>query len=142
MRVRVTNRQRRVKVNVAYLREIANRALPLCLEAQKMPSAPLPRLEAIEVTVLSDRAMARINEQFLNHRGPTDVITFDHGEILLGAESALENAGRFGNSLDGELGLYIVHGLLHLSGWSDTTVARANRMRVVQERVLASVQPD
>jgi len=42
----------------------------------------------------------------------------------------------FGNSLIGELKLYMVHGLLHLHGFDDQTPGQARKMRTVQEDIL------
>jgi probable rRNA maturation factor len=73
----------------------------------------------------------------MNESGPTDVITFQHGEIFISAEMARRNARRFGNSLARELRLYIVHGLLHLHGFDDRDKAGERRIAQVQQRILA-----
>lgn len=136
MAVIVVNRQRRVRVDVNFLRRSARAALPLCLRQSGPGPAALPALDEVEVTILSDPAIAKINTRFLGHEGPTDVITFDHGEILVSAETARKNAGRYASSVDEELALYIVHGLLHLNGWSDKTPREAAAMRTAQEQIL------
>jgi probable rRNA maturation factor len=73
----------------------------------------------------------------MNEPGPTDVITFQHGEIFISAETARHNARRFGNALTHELRLYVVHGLLHLHGFDDRDKAGARKMETVQRRILA-----
>jgi probable rRNA maturation factor len=75
----------------------------------------------------------------MNELGPTDVITFQHGEIFIGAETARRNARRFGNALAHELRLYLVHGLLHLHGFDDRDEERARKMEIVQRKILAEV---
>ena len=75
----------------------------------------------------------------MNERGPTDVITFQHGEIFISAEMARRNARRFGNSLVRELRLYIVHGLLHLQGFDDREPRKARKMEALQRKILAKV---
>jgi len=82
--------------------------------------------------------MSRLHRQFLGQRGPTDVLTFQHGEIFVSAETAKRHARLFGNPLVGELQLYIVHGLLHLHGFDDRTPAEARKMKSTQERILRS----
>src|SRR5580765_7801655 len=119
MEVRVANRQRKVRIDLPFLCEVTKLAVARCLQHPLRTDAPLLSLEGIDVAVLSDSEIERINEQFLDHRYPTDVITFDHGEILLGAGVASANAKRFRKPVDEELALYIIHGLLHLNGWSD-----------------------
>ena len=51
--------------------------------------------------------------------GPTDVITFEHGEIIVSATTAERQARREDETLDRELARYIIHGVLHLNGHLD-----------------------
>jgi probable rRNA maturation factor len=98
----------------------------------------LAQLREISVLIVSDRKIASLHRQFRNESGPTDVITFQHGEIFVGSESARRNARRFGNAFERELRLYVVHGLLHLHGFDDRNAASARRMQVVQRKILAT----
>jgi probable rRNA maturation factor len=93
----------------------------------------------IFVWLVSDRRMARLHRQFLDQTGPTDVLTFQHGEIFISVETAKRHAPVFGNSLMRELQLYIVHGLLHLHGFDDRTQSGARRMKRMQEKILSHV---
>ena len=80
-----------------------------------------------------------LNEQYLRHEGPTDVITFDYGSsreasILLGdivicVDEAIAQAPRFRSTWQAELVRYVVHGVLHLLGFDDKTSAKRQRMR-------------
>jgi probable rRNA maturation factor len=94
----------------------------------------------IAVILLSDARMSKLHREYLNEDGPTDVITFDHGEIFISVETARRNARRFGHSLDREIQLYIIHGLLHLNGYDDRTPAQAERMKRAQEKILRSLR--
>ena len=80
--------------------------------------------------------MAGIHRRFLGVGGATDVITFQHGEIVIGAQTARANAALHGQSIDEEIALYTVHGLLHLNGFEDATSQGAARMRTVQTRIM------
>jgi probable rRNA maturation factor len=80
--------------------------------------------------------MTRLHQQFLGEIGPTDVLTFQHGEIFISVETARRHAREFKNSLMRELKLYIVHGLLHLNGFDDKTATEAHRMKRMQEKIL------
>ena len=86
--------------------------------------------------LISDRRMALLHRQFLGKTGPTDVLTFQYGEIFISVETAKRNARAFGTSLTRELRLYIVHGLLHLHGFDDQTQTGARKMEKVQEKIL------
>jgi len=136
--ITVRNLQRKVPVDVVDLEMFARNAAELCLRLPRRKKTDLAQLREISVLIVSDRKIASLHRQFMNESGPTDVITFQHGEIFVGAESARRNARRFGNAFERELRLYVVHGLLHLHGFDDRNAASARRMRVVQRKILAT----
>ena len=90
----------------------------------------------MEVTFVSDATIARVHQEFMNIPGATDVITFDHGEIVISTETARVNAPQYGRTLEEELALYLVHGLLHLNGYKDKEPQDAACMHALQEEVL------
>jgi probable rRNA maturation factor len=99
----------------------------------------LADLGEMTVILVSDKRVARIHRRFMNEAGPTDVITFQHGEIFVSAETAKRQARDFGTTLDHELRLYLVHGLLHLQGFDDKTTDAAAEMKRLQERIVAAL---
>jgi len=136
--ITVRNLQRKVPVHVVDLEMFARNAAELCLRLPRRKKTDLAQLREISVLIVSDRKIASLHRQFMNESGPTDVITFQHGEIFVDVESARRNARRFGNAFERELRLYVVHGLLHLHGFDDRNAASARRMRVVQRKILAT----
>ncbi len=136
MKIVVGNRQKKVKFDLPWLKRLARLALAECLKNPAHEKTVLPRLPGVEVTVISDADIADVHERFMQIAGPTDVITFDHGEILISAETACRNAARYGKSPVEELALYLIHGLLHLNGFADKHPADAAKMRSVQTRIL------
>ena len=46
----------------------------------------------MSVAIVSDRRIAEIHVDFMGIAGPTDVITFDHGDIVISAETAAQMA--------------------------------------------------
>ena len=136
--ITVRNLQRTVQIDVAALQEFAQQALRLCFHIHRNEPAQLKRLREIFVLLISNRRMARLHRQFLSRAGPTDVMTFEHGEILVSAEMARDQARRFGSSLGQELRLYVVHGLLHLHGFDDRNEVEARRMARMQQKILAA----
>ncbi len=138
MRVSVRNLQRKVRVNIAALRRSAEKSLRLVLAIQRSRSS-LTELPEIAVLLISDRRMTALHRQFLHHDGPTDVITFEHGEIFISADTAQRNAREFGNSLRSELQLYVVHGLLHLHGFDDRSAGDARKMKRAQDKIVAAL---
>ncbi len=136
--ITVNNRQRTVRLPVLALEEFARRALAQCLRIPMKTRSGLENLAELSVILVSDRRMAELHRRFLHLPGPTDVITFQHGEIFISAETARRQARRFGNSLERELCLYIAHGLLHLHGFDDKDSGSAAKMERAQERLVAA----
>jgi probable rRNA maturation factor len=136
-KITVRNLQRKVAVNVVEVEKFARNALELCLRVPRKKQTDLAQLPEIWVLIVSDPRMASLHRKFMNESGPTDVITFQHGEIFMSAETARRNARRFGNALTRELRLYVVHGLLHLHGFDDRDEESARKMQIVQQRILA-----
>ncbi len=135
VQIAVRNAQRKVRIDVRELQNFATRALSLCLTRNPPFKTNLRKLAAVSVVLVSDRRMAALHRQFMNIAGPTDVITFQHGEIFASVETARRNATEFGTSLAKEIKLYIVHGLLHLDGFDDATIAASRAMETAQKRI-------
>ncbi|HEY8901816.1 MAG TPA: rRNA maturation RNase YbeY [Chthoniobacterales bacterium] len=134
--VAIANRQRKLPLDLRRIRGLVARALPLCLaEAGPLPQR-LAELPEIAISIVGPDAMSRVHVDFLAIEGPTDVITFPYGEILVCAAIAAENCPRYGNSLDDEVALYIIHGLLHLNGFDDLEAGAARHMRARQAKIL------
>jgi probable rRNA maturation factor len=134
--ISVRNLQQNIPVNIVELENFAAKAMRHCLQLRKRRPTDLGKLHEGFVWLISDRRMALLHRQFLGRTGPTDVLTFQHGEIFISVETAKRNARAFGTSLTGELRLYIVHGLLHLHGFDDQTQTGARKIEKVQEKIL------
>jgi probable rRNA maturation factor len=111
-----------------------------------MRAARCPRRARIEVALVGDRTMRRLNWRYLRHHGTTDVITFGTevssedgvlGEIVISVERARRQARRYGHSIRREVALLLVHGILHLRGYDDRSPRRAARMQAQTEIILA-----
>ena len=98
----------------------------------------------VSVAVVDDSAIHDLNRRHLGHDRPTDVLsfTFQHGpeyvegEVIVSADTARRQAPRFGWSAHDELLLYVIHGMLHLTGYEDDTPQSAARMREGERRIL------
>ena len=134
--IALSNRQRSVALDMPWLRAFAKIALGECLKHPAHAGTVLALLENVDVAIVSDKVIADVHWQFMQIEGPTDVITFDHGEIVISAQTAMENAAKYGKPVDHETGLYVIHGLLHLNGYEDKTAAEARRMHKLQNQIL------
>jgi probable rRNA maturation factor len=152
-RISVRNLQRKIPVDVGELETFAADAVQRCLRLRKGKRTNWRKLHEIFVWLISDRRISQLHREFLGESGPTDVITFQHGEIFISVETAQRYALMFGekdarrgrrvhgrgNSLMSEIKLDIVHGLLHLHGFDDRTPTAARRMRSTQEKILRAL---
>jgi probable rRNA maturation factor len=82
--------------------------------------------------------MAALHKEFCGLAGPTDVLTFQHGEIVISAETSARQARMFHRKLIAEIQLYLLHGLLHLAGFDDVTAQQQKRMQRLQNKLLAT----
>jgi probable rRNA maturation factor len=135
--IAVYNRQRRVRFDLEWLRKFAAVAINQVLKhTDSQRGSVLQELPEVEISVVSDSRIAAVHHQFMGIPGPTDVITFQHGEILISGETAATNSVRYGTSVEKEFALYTVHGLLHLNGFDDRTPREAADMHRLQARLL------
>jgi probable rRNA maturation factor len=84
-------------------------------------------VEAAEISValVGDDEIAALNQQYLDHEGPTDVISFhlhDRGEpplgdVYVGVDQAARQAAGYGASVAEEVLRLAVHGTLHVLGY-------------------------
>ncbi len=99
------------------------------------------------VVVSSDDALRRANRQFRNVSAATDVLSFPDGEdgylgdILISARRALEQAAEHGHSIEQEINILVLHGVLHLNGYDheiDDGAMQREEERLRQHYGLAS----
>lgn len=117
----------------------------------------------ISVTIVDNSAIHAINKEHLQHDYPTDVISFQldwtssafdvpplsadsrsagasiEGEIVVSYDYAQQNAAEGNWSTADEVTLYVIHGLLHICGYDDLSVAEKRIMRQRERSVLAGL---
>lgn len=105
-------------------------------------------LDELNFILCSDEYLLRINNDFLDHDTYTDVITFDNSEVLktivgdifISIERVQENAREIKVAAIDELCRVMIHGTLHLLGYSDKTKA-AKLLMTAREDHYLSVLP-
>ena len=138
--IRVHNSQRKLRVALPKLQAFADAALEIASSMKPRKGGVLLALQQVDVILVSDARIAALHQQFMNIAGPTDVITFHHGEVFVSVETAKANARRYRTTTNAEIRLYIAHGILHLLGFNDTTAAAARMMAKTQERIVAQAE--
>lgn len=104
--------------------------------ARKAHSILKLKHENINIVCVGTRRMKSINKRFLNHDYVTDVITFEHGDIVICLNVVSKNAKIYKQNFQQELRLYVVHGLLHLAGFKDKTDKDIKKMRQMENKIL------
>ena len=118
MPVLVRSQLRRVRIDQSRLARLAQAALSLVGK----------RAADLGVLLAGDRSMRRLNRQFRKKDRTTDVLAFSMregpgppstllGDVVISVPTAAKQANRLGRSLDEELILLLVHGILHLCGY-------------------------
>lgn len=93
----------------------------------------------------SDAYLHTINKKYLKHDTYTDIITFDNsttrnvleGDIFISLDRVRENAAKYEVTFDEELHRVMVHGVLHLTGYTDKTPSQKQSMKKKEDAYLS-----
>jgi len=102
-------------------------------------------LQGLNYIFCSDQYLLQMNQEYLNHKTLTDIITFDNaetaktieGDIFISIDRVTENAEKFDRPFDEELHRVLIHGVLHLVGYGDKDPASKAKMRKKEDTYLA-----
>lgn len=101
------------------------------------------KLSLVDFIFTDDEEIIAINREFLKHNYFTDVITFDYssddrvaGEIYISTETVRRNAKEYGTTAAGEFRRIMVHGVLHLCGYGDSSDDEIKVMRLKEDGYL------
>jgi len=140
--IEVADQQKCLTIDKEFVRAVIYQTL----EVEQVASA------TISVAIVDGAQIHKLNRQYLNHDYETDVLSFllgesgdssvdrsngtsrgagksIDGEIIVCSEMAIEMAVLYSWDALSELTLYVVHGLLHLCGYDDTTAEELSIMR-------------
>ena len=102
------------------------------------------QLDEVDIAIVTSRRIAALNRRYRQHAGATDVLSFDLSvpgagmmvQVIVCADVAVREARSRRTGPQRELMLYIIHGLLHVMGYDDTTPQAAEKMYARQEELL------
>ena len=151
IKVIITNKQKDVKIPTG-LRMLIRRCCNAVLKMEEFQGSV-----EVSVTLVNNAQIKELNSIYRNKDRVTDVLSFPMGEngkydvdptngakilgdIVISMETAIEQADRFGHSLQREVGYLTAHSMLHLLGYDheDNGLQRL-RMREKEEKILDSL---
>jgi len=124
---------------------ILERAANATLIQQSAPDADLT------IVLTGDKQIQTLDRNFLGKDTPTDVLSFPAsetdpetgrlylGDVIISVPRAEAQSSAGGHSLEDELSLLIVHGVLHLLGHNHADVGEKKRMWGAQNEILMSL---
>lgn len=105
----------------------------------------------VTIVLVDDDRIRALNRDFLDHDTVTDVLAFPAdepdpetgrrylGDVVISPRRAAEQAGEGSHSVEAELQLLVVHGVLHLLGHDHTKKGEKERMWAAQAGILESI---
>jgi len=99
----------------------------------------------INIVLTSDNNVLELNKKYISRNYLTDIITFDYtenqviaGDLFISVTRVRENSEKFDVTFKKELKRVIVHGVLHLLGYGDSTQKEKSLMRQMEDRYLTN----
>lgn len=101
----------------------------------------------LSLAFVDNNEIKKLNKRYFDSDEVTDVIAFPlsnqknviSGEIIVSVETAVDTAGKGRIDIEGEILLYIVHGLLHLLGYRDDNREDSKVMHDKESRILKNL---
>lgn len=102
----------------------------------------------LSVLIVDDARMQHLHERHSGEKTTTDVLTFDlradkvrpvEADLVVCADEAARRAVQLGHSIERELLLYCIHGLLHCLGHDDHDEAGWRAMHAREDEILAAI---
>lgn len=155
----LSNRQRKVQLDLAFVREMAEK-LTAALFRNLLNSPPehldesaieeMAERGTFSVVLTSNTQIRKLNKEWMGKDYPTDVLSFplemeppaledipwELGEIIISVEKADEQAENFGHSFEREMAFLCVHGMLHVLGFDHIKPADEKDMFARQKQIL------
>lgn len=118
----------RVRVPLERLTRVARRAHRL-YGGRKAPPE-------MSVVIVDDASIRVLNREWRGVDRPTDVLSFEYGEIIISADTAKRQAKEHGVSMSDEITLLFTHGLLHIFGYDHEKPRDRTAMAAAEQKLL------
>jgi probable rRNA maturation factor len=137
-----------------FVENLSDRIFPAdLLEHAALAVLDLSSVPAGDLTIVlvDDARIQELNRDFLGHDATTDVLSFPAdeadpdtghrylGDVVISFVRAVEQAIEGGHTVEAEMQLLVVHGVLHLLGHDHASKEEKERMWAAQAKVLESL---
>lgn len=96
----------------------------------------LTSFDELSVAIISPKEMQNINRLYRGKDEPTDVLSFDYGEILLCPEYMMIKYQLNKKSVQQKMRELFVHGLCHITGFDHYNKINEAKMKKVEQKIL------
>jgi probable rRNA maturation factor len=136
VKVEIANLQKHYKIKDSKIKHVVKEVLGENSNRAKLSFA-----------FVDNNEIKRLNKKYFDTDDVTDVIAFPldnhknalNGEIVVSVETAVDTAVKENVDVEGEIILYVVHGLLHLLGYSDVNREDAIIMHEKESKILKAL---
>ena len=104
------------------------------------------KIKKLEYNFVDIKQMESLNNNFLNHKNDTDIITFDYSEgktiiaeVFISTVMMIDNAQKYMQSVENECIRLISHGLFHCLDYKDKSSKEKEIMRKKEEEFIFAV---
>ncbi len=100
----------------------------------------------INIILVDNNEIQRLNKQYRHKDYATDVLTFPDGylnnlgDVFVSIPKMIEQSTEYGHSEKRELGFLVAHGFLHTLGYDHETEEEEKTMNELQEKILNSAK--
>ena len=153
-----------IQVNYNYKKELLHPIAITELAEFVLERQKLPDFTEVVISFVKDEDSAFLNEKYRDRTGPTDVLsfacdsdsvedepdgftdpdpnnqdfqTFMLGDIVIAVDIAIRQTVEYGTTLEEEISLLVIHGLLHLCGYDHIYDAEAKVMEALEDGLLS-----
>ena len=136
IKVDIKDMQDRIKVERRFIRRIVKETL----KKEK-------RSGEVSLVLAENEYVRELNRKYRSIDRATDVLAFPMdeeilGDIVISVEKAQEQAVSYRQSFEEEMARLIIHGVLHLLGYSDSSKHDEKKMHARQEQILEEILSD
>ena len=157
IRVDIKDMQREIKVDRRFIRRVVRGTLKIeakermegrrgkkIREERKAEDGKEARDGEVSIVLTDNEYIRELNRKYRSVDRETDVLAFPMdeeilGDIVISVEKAKQQARVYRKSFENELGRLLIHGVLHLIGYDDSSREKSRKMHTRQEQILKQI---